>query len=249
VWTEKSSHILKLMTTQDLIFPAQTQVALPVQGSDQCFPVGRVFCIGRNYPWSPEDRKANSEFPSWFMKPNSAVFLAEGVLPFPPATEDFCHEVELVVGIGKGGFNIDREQVESQHVWGYAVGLDLTRRDLQKIAKTNGSPWEPTKAFDASAPCSPMVPAKLCGHPRDNAIWLNVNQQVRQRAVIADLLFDVPDLIATLSRSVTLLPGDLIFTGTPVGVGALQPSDHIQAGISGIGDINMQVGARTAAFL
>jgi len=233
------------MTPHNLIFPAQAQVVLPVQGTDQSFPVGRVFCIGRNYPWSHEDRKENTEFPSWFMKPNSAVFLAEGVLPFPPATEDFCHEVELVVGIGKGGFNIDREHVESQHVWGYAVGLDLTRRDLQKLAKANGGPWEPAKAFDASAPCSPMVPVKVCGHPRDNAIWLKVNQQERQRAVIADLLFDVPDLISTLSRSVTLFPGDLIFTGTPVGVGTLNPNDHIQAGITGIGDISMHVTAQT----
>ena len=230
------------MTSQNLIFPAQAQVVLPVQGSDQSFPVGRVFCIGRNYPWSPEDRKATSEFPSWFMKPNSAVFLAEGVLPFPSATDDFCHEIELVVGIGKGGFNIDREQVESQYVWGYAIGLDLTRRDLQKLAKAHGGPWEPSKAFDASAPCSPMVPVKVCDHPRHNAIWLNVNQEERQRAVIADLLFDVPDLIATLSRSVALLPGDLIFTGTPVGVGSLQANDHIQAGISGLGEISMRVG-------
>jgi fumarylpyruvate hydrolase len=235
------------MGTQQLIFPAQAQVVLPVQGSDHSFPVGRVFCIGRNYPWAPADRKANSEFPSWFMKPNSAVFLAEGMLPLPPATEDFCHEVELVVGIGKGGVNIDREHVESQHVWGYSVGLDLTRRDLQKLAKANGGPWEPAKAFDASAPCSPMVPVKVCGHPRDNAIWLNVNQQERQRAVIADLLFDIPDLISTLSRSVTLFPGDLIFTGTPVGVGTLNPNDHIQAGITGIGDISMHVTAQTTA--
>lgn len=232
------------MTSQHLIFPAQAQVVLPVQGSDQSFPVGRVFCIGRNYPWSREDRKATSEFPSWFMKPNSAVFLADGVLPFPSATDDFCHEIELVVGIGKGGFNIDREQVESQYVWGYAVGLDLTRRDLQKLAKANGGPWEPSKAFDASAPCSPMVPVKVCDHPRNNAIWLNVNQEERQRAVIADLLFDVPDLITTLSRSVTLLPGDLIFTGTPVGVGSLQANDHIQAGVSGLGEISMRVGPR-----
>lgn len=232
------------MTTHPLIFQAQDQVVLPVRGSDQSFPVGRVFCIGRNYPWSPEDRNATSEFPSWFMKPNTAVFLAEGSLPFPPATEDFCHEVELVVGIGKGGFNIDPEEVESQHVWGYAVGLDLTRRDLQKLAKANGGPWEPAKAFDASAPCSPMVPAHVCGHPHNHAIWLNVNHHERQRAVIADLLFSVPALIATLSQSVTLRPGDLIFTGTPVGVDQLQPSDWVQAGIDGIGEISLQVGAR-----
>jgi fumarylpyruvate hydrolase len=240
---------MQTLSIQDLTFPAQATVVLPVKDSHQKFPVGRVFCIGRNYPWSPEDRNAASAFPSWFMKPNTAVFLAEGVLPFPPATQDFCHEVELVVGIGKGGFNIAREQVESEHVWGYAVGLDLTRRDLQKLAKTQGGPWEPAKAFDASAPCSPMVPVKVCGHPHHNAIWLNINQQERQRAIIADLLFPVPDLIAALSRSVTLLQGDLIFTGTPLGVDAMQPNDLLHAGISGIGEIRMQVGAKTTSLL
>lgn len=216
--------------------------ALAVAGSRALFPVGRVYCIGRNYRWSAEE-PAPQEMPAWFMKPATAVVPAEGVIPYPPGSHDFCHEIELVVAIGQGGRDIDPAAVEPRHIWGYAAGLDLTRRDLQQQAKRSGGPWEAAKAFDASAPCTPLVPVAVCGHPRQGAVWLDVNGCQRQRADLAGLLWPVSALVAMLSRSVALLPGDLIFTGTPAGVGPLQPGDAVRAGVAGIGDIALTVGA------
>ena len=233
--------VMKQTSALSFVVPAPSLVTLPVAGEDRLFPVGRVFCIGRNYPWTPEDKTGVKVMPSWFMKPATAVFHAEGKLPYPPETQDFCHEVELVVAIGMGGNNIAANHAENEHVWGYAVGLDLTRRDLQQAAKKNGNSWEPAKAFDFSAPCSAIVSAAHGSSPSSNAIWLSVNGSIRQQAQISDLLFSVSELISMLSRSVTLLPGDLIFTGTPVGVGSLVANDVIEAGIEGIGKISMCV--------
>jgi fumarylpyruvate hydrolase len=234
-------HMIPQYSTQ-LVLTPPASVTLPVIGSEKHFPVGRVFCIGRNYPWSPEHPAMPKVMPSWFMKPASAVFSAKGTLPFPPETNDFCHEVELVVGISQGGTQIPPRDAEKSHVWGYAVGLDLTRRDLQQLAKKSGAPWEPAKAFDFSAPCSAMVPFGVCGPVTDNAIWLKVNGVQRQKAKVSDMLFSVSELISMLSHSVRLQPGDLIFTGTPVGVDVLKPNDVIQAGVAGIAEISMQVG-------
>ena len=225
----------------NFVFPPSAPITVPVMGSTAVFPVGRVYCIGRNYPWSP-DEPAPGEMPAWFMKPANAVVLAHGALPYPPASCDFCHEIELVVAIGRGGRDIDPAQVETHHIWGYAAGLDLTRRDLQQQAKRAGGPWEPAKAFDHSAPCSPLVPASVGGHPRHGAVWLSVNGIERQRADVSDLLWPVPELVAMLSRSITLAPGDLIYTGTPAGVGPLQPGDVVQGGVAGIGQFSMTVG-------
>lgn len=225
----------------DFVITAPESAALAVVGSPLLFPVGRVFCIGRNYRWST-DEPTPQEMPAWFMKPATAVVPATGVLPYPPGTSDFCHEIELVVAIGQGGRDIAPSEVESQHIWGYAAGLDLTRRDLQQQAKRAGGPWEPAKAFDASAPCTPLVPVAACGHPRRGAVWLDVNGSERQRADVAGMLWPVPELVAMLSRSVALLPGDLIYTGTPAGVGPLQPGDTVCAGVEGIGEITMTVG-------
>ncbi|MFZ4285451.1 fumarylacetoacetate hydrolase family protein [Variovorax sp. HJSM1_2] len=213
---------------------------LAVAGSAAVFPVNRVFCIGRNYRWS-QDEAAPTEMPAWFMKPANAVVPAHGGLPYPPGTADFCHEIELVVAIGRGGSDIAATQVEAGHIWAYAAGLDLTRRDLQQQAKRAGGPWEPAKAFDHSAPCTALVPAAVSGHPKTGALWLAVNGVERQRADLSDLLWSVPELVAMLSRSVTLQPGDLIFTGTPAGVGPLQPGDVLTAGIAGIGQLTMTV--------
>jgi fumarylpyruvate hydrolase len=225
----------------DFVITAPEPTALEVDGSPWLFPVGRVFCIGRNYRWSA-DEPASQEMPAWFMKPATAVVPATGILPYPPGTRDFCHEIELVVAIGQGGRDIAPADVEPQHIWGYAAGLDLTRRDLQQQAKRVGGPWEPAKAFDASAPCTPLVPVAACGHPRRGAVWLDVNGSERQRADLAGLLWPVPELVAMLSRSVALRPGDLIYTGTPAGVGPLQPGDTVRAGVEGIGEITMTVG-------
>lgn len=223
-------------------FPPLAPATLPVANTDTFFPVNRVYCIGRNYSWGQGGTRS-AEMPAWFMKPASAVFEAHGALPYPPETTDFCHEIELVVAIGTGGRNIQPAQVEPNHIWGYAAGLDLTRRDLQQQAKRAGGPWEPAKAFDHSAACTPVVPAAICGHPRNGAVWLTVNGIERQRADISDLLWPVSELVAMLSRSIALRPGDLIFTGTPAGVGALQPGDVIEGGVAGIGRFSMVTGS------
>ena len=225
-----------------LVMTPPAPITLPVVGSTALFPVNRVFCIGRNYRWSADEGKP-IDMPPWFMKPASAVVAAQGVLPYPTGTRDFCHEIELVVALGRGGRDIDPAAVEAHHIWGYAAGLDLTRRDLQQQAKATGGPWEAAKAFDHSAPCTPLVPATVCGHPRTGAVWLTVNGQDRQRADLADLLWPVPALVAMLSRSVTLLPGDLIYTGTPAGVGPLQPGDVVRGSVDGIGTFTLAVGA------
>lgn len=224
----------------DFVFPPAPPVSLPVSGDTARMPIARVFCIGRNYRWDPAE-PAPQDMPAWFMKPATAVVPARGELPYPPQTSDFCHEVELVVAIGRGGRDIDPAQAEAQHIWGYAVGLDLTRRDLQQQAKRAGGPWEPAKAFDHSAPCSALVPAATCGHPHAGAIQLAVNGVERQRADLAGLLWPVRELVAMLSRSVMLMPGDLIFTGTPVGVRPLQPGDVVQASVAGIGELSLTV--------
>jgi fumarylpyruvate hydrolase len=225
----------------DLVFPAIAPITLPVAGSTAHFPVGRVFCIGRNYRWGSDEPATPRAMPAWFMKPASAVLLATGALPYPAGTRDFCHEIELVVAIGRGGQDLDALRVESDHVWGYAAGLDLTRRDLQVQARQTGGPWESAKAFDHAAPCTPIVPAAACGHPREGAIWLSVNGVERQRGDVSGLLWPVPALVAMLSSSVTLAAGDLIFTGTPAGVGALQPGDRVNGGVAGVGEFSMTV--------
>jgi fumarylpyruvate hydrolase len=225
------------------VMPPPAPVTLPVADSAALFPVNRVFCIGRNYRWGANAAATLAEPPPWFMKPAGAVVPAQGVLPYPPDTRDFCHEIELVVALGRGGRDIDPAAVEAHHVWGYAAGLDLTRRDLQQQAKATGGPWEAAKAFDQSAPCTPLVPATACGHPRTGAVWLTVNGQERQRADLADLLWPVPALVAMLSRSVMLLPGDLIYTGTPAGVGPLHAGDVVCGGVDGIGAFTLTVGA------
>ncbi|MFJ4291088.1 fumarylacetoacetate hydrolase family protein [Cupriavidus sp. NPDC089707] len=224
----------------DFVFPPVATPALPVCGRAARFPVARVFCIGRNYRWSP-DEPAPREMPAWFMKPATAVVPAQDRLPYPPGTGDFCHEVELVVAIGRGGRDIEPAQAEDRHIWGYAVGLDLTRRDLQQQAKRVGGPWEPAKAFDHSAPCSPIVPAANCGHLREGAIALKVNGVERQHADLSGLLWPVHELVAMLSRSVMLMAGDLIFTGTPAGVGPLHPGDVVSASVAGIGEFSVTV--------
>ncbi|MGE8706209.1 MAG: fumarylacetoacetate hydrolase family protein [Achromobacter sp.] len=226
----------------DLAFPALAPATLPIAGSAARFPVARVFCIGRNYRWLPDEPRP-TEMPAWFMKPASAVFPASGSLPYPADTADYCHEIELVVAIGRGGKHIAPDDVEALHIWGYAAGLDMTRRDLQQQAKRAGGPWEPAKAFDHSAPCTAIVPADACGHPREGALWLSVNGVDRQRADVSGLLWSVPELVAMLSRSVALAPGDLIYTGTPAGVGPLAPGDVVSAGVAGIGDLTMTVAA------
>jgi fumarylpyruvate hydrolase len=209
--------------------------ALAVAGSDQRFPLRRVFCVGRNYAAHAREMGAdpNREPPFFFTKPADAVVPASGTLPYPSSTRELHHEVELVVALKGGGTDIDPAQAMDL-VWGYGVGLDLTRRDLQAVAKKDGRPWDMAKGFDASAPCSPLVPAERTGHPQAARIWLEVNGQLKQEGNLNEMIWPVPDVIAALSRLVALAPGDLIFTGTPAGVAALNPGDRVRGGVDGV---------------
>ncbi|MNM29001.1 Fumarylpyruvate hydrolase [compost metagenome] len=224
------------------LFTPPALVSLPIRGSDARFPVGRVFCLGRNYPWPEATDPAPSE-PVFFMKPASNVVAAEGELPFPAETDEFCHEIELVVAIAKGGADIAAEHA-LEHVYGFAAGLDMTRRDRQRQAKRQGLPWEGAKVFEASAPMSAIVPASQSPWPLDASLWLQVNGQERQRAQLSQQTWPLAEVISRLSRLLPLRPGDLIMTGSPPGVAALNPGDVIHAGIDGIAELTLRVGPR-----
>lgn len=225
----------------EYVFTPDLPVTLPVAASEQRFPVGRVFCVGRNYPW-PDTQGQSRQPPVFFMKPASSVVDALGEVAFPPLTEEFVHEVELVVAIGEGGVNIPESQALA-YVWGYAVGLDLTRRDVQRVAKSNGLPWEGAKVFDGAAPMTAIVPVTRAGHPNGD-LWLNVNGEERQRDSLDSQIWSVSEIISRISQSVALRAGDLIMTGSPAGVDVLQPGDIINAGIDGIDQLEMRVGQR-----
>jgi fumarylpyruvate hydrolase len=226
-----------------VITPPSTP-ALAIADSDQAFPLRRVFCVGRNYAAHAREMGADPdrEPPFFFTKPADAVVPASGTVPFPPATKDLHHEVELVVALKAGGSNIKPEQA-LELVWGYAVGVDLTRRDLQDVAKKASRPWDLAKGFDASGPCSPLQPLACTGHPEQARIWLEVNGELKQDGNLNEMIWPVPDVIAYLSRFVTLAPGDLIFTGTPSGVGALQPGDRVRGGVDGVTTFEFTMGS------
>ena len=226
----------------ETVIPIPPVTTLPVAGSSERFPVARIFCVGRNYAEHAREmgHDPNREPPFFFMKPATAIVTDGRDFPYPPATKDVHHEIELVVAIGQGGANIPEAQALA-HVWGYAVGLDMTRRDLQSEAKKMGRPWDTGKAFDASAPCSAVVPAAKIGHPARGAVVLKVNGEVRQRGDLAELIWKVPELIAYRSTLFTLLPGDLIFTGTPAGVGPVRRGDALEGSVEGVGSIALRV--------
>jgi fumarylpyruvate hydrolase len=221
--------------------PSVTSVA--VAESTSRFPVRRVFCVGRNYAEHAREMGADPERepPFFFTKPADAVVPANGVIPFPPLTSEFHHEVELVIAIGKEGHSL-KSEVALGHVWGYAVGVDLTRRDLQAIAKKMSRPWDWSKGFDASAAIGELRPASRIGHPTNGRIWLSVNGEIRQQGDLADMIWPVADIVSYVSLGVSLKPGDLIFSGTPAGVGAMQPSDVISGGVDGVGTFTFEVG-------
>ena len=225
----------------EYVFTPDLPVTLPVVGSEQRFPVGRVFCVGRNYPW-PDTQGQTRQPPVFFMKPASNVVDAVGEVAFPPMTEEFAHEIELVVAIGEGGANIPESEAQA-YVWGYAVGLDLTRRDVQRSAKSAGLPWEGAKVFDGAAPMTAIVPVSRAGL-LDGELWLNVNGQERQRDGLDNQIWSVSEVISRISQSVALRAGDLIMTGSPAGVDVLLPGDVINAGIDGIGELEMRVSQR-----
>jgi fumarylpyruvate hydrolase len=214
--------------------------ALPVAGGSDLFPVGRIYCVGRNYAEHAREmgHDPDREPPFFFMKPANAIVPNGATIPFPQATQDLHHEIELVVALGKGGANIAVEKA-LDHVWGYGVGLDMTRRDLQGEAKKMGRPWEMGKSFDNSAPCTALLPASRIGHPAKGAIWLKVNGATKQKGDLSEMIWNVPETIAYLSGLVTLQPGDLIYSGTPAGVGPVQPGDKLEGHVDGVGDLTI----------
>lgn len=229
------------------VIPPRPVVSVPVVGSSERFPVGRILCVGRNYEAHAREmgKDPTRDKPFFFMKPSDAVMPDGSDIPYPPLTSNFHYEIELVLAIGKEGRNIPEEKA-LDHVWGYAVGIDLTRRDLQQVAKDNGHPWEWGKAFDHSAPMAAIHPASKIGHPSKGRIWLAVNSTVKQDQDIADLIWSVPEIVSICSKSMVLKPGDLIMTGTPSGVGAIKAGDKITGGIDGLGEISMTVTAPLA---
>ena len=213
------------------VIPPAAIPALPVHGSDAFFPVHRLYCIGRNYAEHAREMGAEAVSraqPVFFLKPADAIVPGGGDVPYPSATKELHHEVEMVVALGDGGRDIDASRA-LDCVFGYGVGLDLTRRDLQASAKAKGLPWDVAKAFDASAPISVLRPASEVGHPAHARLSLRVNGETRQQTDIAEMIFPVSDIIAELSKLFELKPGDLIFTGTPAGVGPLQRGDVFRA--------------------
>jgi len=212
--------------------------SLAIAGSDARFPVRRIYCIGRNYADHAKEMGAAVErgTPMFFTKPADALVADDGRgidVPYPSATHELHHEVEMIVALARGGRDIPRETA-LDGVFGYGVGLDLTRRDLQAAAKAKGHPWDAAKGFDASAPASMLVPVARCGHPARGALTLDVNGERRQHGDIADMLFDVAAIIHELSKLWTLAPGDLVFTGTPAGVAALDRGDRVDARLGDI---------------
>jgi fumarylpyruvate hydrolase len=227
------------------VFPPEPQVGVPVAGSDALFPVRRVYCVGRNYAAHAREMGADERDPPFFFcKPdNSIVVCAPGrtvELPYPTQTRDYQHEIELVAAIGKAGRDIPVERA-LDHVYGYAVGLDMTRRDLQGQMKKQGRPWEVGKAFDHSAPIGPIHAASRIGHPAQGALWVQVDGADRQRSDLSLLIWNVAETIANLSTLFELQPGDLIYTGTPEGVNAVQRGQTMVGGIDGLGEIRVKV--------
>jgi len=241
-----------------LVFPAPPPTLLPVQGGGS-FPVHRIYCVGRNYAEHAQEMGfTGREPPFFFMKPaDAAVPVAAGetgLIDYPSLTADLHHEVELVVAIGgdrhggNGGRNIAAADA-MDHVWGCAVGLDMTRRDLQGQMKKQGRPWCIGKAFEQSAPIGPIVPLAQCGPLNAGAITLQVNGVPRQSGDLADLIWTVPEIIEQLSRAWTLQPGDLIYTGTPAGVGAVVAGDVMEAHIAGLPPLRVQLRPQLSAQL
>lgn len=227
------------------VFPPPATVSLPVAGSDERFPVRRIFCVGRNYAEHAREmgKDPDRDPPFFFTKPADAVVEDGQTVPYPPQTANFHYEAELVVAIGRGGSDISPEQA-LDHVWGYAIGNDLTRRDLQLAARESGRPWDWGKAFDRSAVIGPIHPVTAVGHLGTGAIALSVNGEVRQSADLADLIWSVPEIVSILSQSMEIRPGDLVMTGTPAGVGALVPGDVCRVTIEGLGEITTTIGPR-----
>lgn len=214
---------------------------LPVVGSDRLFPVHRVYCVGRNYAaHAVEMGHDPDKEPPFFFQKNPDNLDPSGQFPYPPASSDVHHEIEMLVALKSGGKDIPLEKALDS-VYGYGVALDMTRRDLQGKAKEMGRPWEVGKAFEASAPCGALVPAEKIGHPSQGAVWLDVNGERKQTGDLNQMIWKVPEMISYLSGLFTLMPGDVILSGTPSGVGAVNRGDVLRGHVEGIGEIEVRV--------
>jgi fumarylpyruvate hydrolase len=223
------------------VVPASSQITVPVTNGD-LFPVHRIYCVGRNYAAHAREmgHDPTREEPFFFLKPTDAIVESGQTVPYPRMSHDFHHEVELVLAIGKGGADIAVARA-AEHILGAAVGVDLTRRDLQMEAKKQGRPWDMGKAFDQSAPCGSITALQGRGISGESAIWLSVNGQIRQQSSLKSLIWSPSEIIFWLSKYVTLNAGDLIYTGTPEGVGPLLPGDVVQAHIDGFSDLHFSI--------
>jgi fumarylpyruvate hydrolase len=229
------------------VFEPPARVSAAVRDSEHRFPVRRIFCVGRNYADHVREMGGDpkSEPPIFFTKPADALVPSSASVPYPPGTQNLHHEVELVVALQRGGARIPATSALSC-VYGYAVGNDLTRRDLQSQARSRGQPWDMAKGFDASAQIGQIHPVERFGHPSGNAIWLKVNGTQRQHSTLDQMIWSVPEIVCGLSALVELQPGDLIYTGTPDGVGALVPGDVVTAGIEGLDVLEFRITAGPA---
>jgi len=221
------------------VIPPAEFTSIPVAGTDAVFPVRRVYCVGQNYAQHVKEMGGDGRQPPFFFsKPADALVPGGGRIAFPPKTDNLQHEVELVVALADGGVDIPVEKALA-HVFGYAVGIDLTRRDLQAAAKEKGRPWDMAKGFDQSGPISAIVPVATCGHPENGRIWLSVNDAVKQDGDLAEMTWNVAEIIANLSTYVELAAGDFIFTGTPAGVSSVVRGDTLTCGIDGLGELRV----------
>lgn len=225
------------------VFEPVATPSVAIHGEVARFPLRRIFCVGRNYEAHAREmgKDPSREMPFFFTKPADAVVEDGAVVSYPPLTQNFQYEVELVLALGRPGFNVSEEDAWDL-IWGYAAGNDLTRRDLQLEARDQGRPWDWGKAFDRSAVCGPIHKATSIGRISSGAIKLSVNGSVRQNADLSQLIWSIPEIVSILSRSVRLVPGDLIYTGTPAGVGALVPGDVCVVEIDRLGKLTTTIG-------
>lgn len=223
-------------------FPPPPPVTARIAGTDALFPVRRIYCVGRNYAAHAREMgyDPDREPPFFFGKPADSLLPETAAVPFPSSTHDFHHEVELVVALARGGRDIPVAVAEAA-IFGYGIGIDWTRRDLQAEAKVQGRPWDAAKGFDHSATLGPLHAAAAVGHPARGRIWLAVNGALHQDADLSTLIWSVPEVIASLSRLFELRPGDLVYTGTPAGVGPVQRGDRVTCGIEGLGEISTSI--------
>ena len=227
---------------KDFVIPPPPVSSVAVSGTEARFPVRRIICVGRNYAAHTREmgRDPDREPPFFFLKPADTAVDNEAIVPYPPQTNNFHYEIELIVAIGKAGYAIPVDEA-LEHVFGYGVGIDLTRRDLQLQAREQGRPWDWGKGFDLSAPIAPLHPVEEVGHPSAGRIWLAVDGQVKQDSDISKLIWPVADIISIASRSMELRPGDLIMTGTPEGVGPVKRGEVMTGGIDGLGEIKITI--------